>query len=102
MSDNFWQDIRDTIYDAMSDEFYTEEERDQIIEDSFDGFAGFSTDIGSIPLNFTSRQHTFYSPIDLTYWVEDAGIPIEYVYVHRLISKRSNSDAYQAFVSNSP
>ncbi len=102
MSDNFWQDIKDTLYDAVNNEFYTEEERETIIEESFSEFAGYTNDVTDIPLAFTSRQHTFYSPIDLLYWVEDAGIPIEYVFIHYHTSIRDNSTQYNVYISNSP
>lgn len=102
MSDNFWEDIKGVLYDAVNNEFYTEEEREAIIEDGFSEFAGYTDDATTIPLDFSHRQHTFYNPIDLVYWVEDAGIPIEYVFVHHHTSTRNNSRSYNVYVSRSP
>jgi hypothetical protein len=101
MSDNFWEDITNLIYDAINNELYTEEERNALIEDAFSSFAGFTVDADSIPGNFRFRSHTFYSPIDLVYWVEDAGVPTHYVYIHQHTSVRDNSVQYNVYISNS-
>ena len=96
----YWQAIIDLLYDAINSEFYTDEEREDKIEEAFEDFAGFTYDVSDVPINYTRRANMFYSPIDLIYWIEDAGIPVHYVYVHSHSSVRDGSSQYNAYISS--
>lgn len=99
MSDDFWQDITELVYDAVNNDLYTDEEREALIEDAFSTFAGYTSNAGNIPDNFRRRRTEFYSPVDLLYWVEDGGIPPSAVYIHKHKSVRDNSDRYTTYIS---
>lgn len=75
-----WQRIVNTVYNAVSSVFYTQEEIDDNIEDRFtETGVSFTYDSGSLS-GFKARKRQFWTAEDAIKYILD-GIPVEYVTV---------------------
>ena len=71
----YWQEMREYIYDSVNDELNTQEEIDTKIADALSIYDHFTFDQDEIEDEFKSRVRTFWDPVDLIRWAEEAGIP---------------------------
>lgn len=71
----YWQEMSDYIYDTVNSELNTQAEIDAKIETALSVYDYFTFDQDEIGEEFKSRVRTFWDPIDLIRWVEEAGIP---------------------------
>lgn len=95
---DFWQEIVDTVYDAVNSVLFTQEEIDDIVSTQMGVFAGYTDDPLDIPGNFDRRKKTFDDPVSLIRWIARSGIPPQCVFVRRYFISEGEAQ-YVTYIS---
>lgn len=76
-----WQKVKDTVYNAITSTFRTQEEIDEIIETDLSAVATVYTSPDQVPADFKMRAREFWNVNDVERYLGDAGLSPEYVAV---------------------
>lgn len=76
-----WQRAKDYIYDSLLGVFRSQAEIDQSIEDQMSDYGTVVYLPTDIPNTAKRRRVQFWSHEDAIHWIDDGGIPPDYVYI---------------------
>lgn len=76
-----WQKVKERIYDSVSSVFRTQEEIDVVIADELGEVGTVVSNPAELPAGGHYRSREFYFVDDLKLYLNNGGIPSNYVYI---------------------